>query len=209
MKSYYELLKSNVIDFDKLIIDKYHLLGLDEANTIILIKLNNLLKSGNSTLSLNKVASGVSISIEELSERVLKLVNDGFVTMKIDSKGKETFDIDQTLKRLSIIVNDEDYKKEHDERNNDIKYIVTVLEREFKKILSPIEREVVNKWVYEYKYPLTQIEYAINDALKYKNRGINYIDKVLYRKNHEEEKEEHQNSDIQNLFKKVVYDKKK
>ena len=209
MKSYYDLIKTSIIDFDKLVIEKYHLMGIDEVDAIILIKLNTLLKRGESSLSLNKIAPTMSLSIEDLSKRVMTLVSNGFIRLSLGSDKKETFSLDETFKRLSIVISDEDTIKEVATRNNDVKYVVTILERELKKILSSIEREMVNKWIYEYKYSLEEITDALNDALRYKNRGINYIDKVLYRKNHKEEEPQATSSEIQDLFKKVVYDKKK
>ena len=209
MKSYYDLIKTSIIDFDKLVIEKYHLMGIDEVDAIILIKLNTLLKRGESSLSLNKIAPTMSLSIEDLSKRVMTLVSNGFIRLSLGSDKKETFSLDETFKRLSIVISDEDTIKEVATRNNDVKYVVTILERELKKILSSIDRAMVNKWIYEYKYSLEEITDALNDALRYKNRGINYIDKVLYRKNHKEEEPQATSSEIQDLFKKVVYDKKK
>ncbi len=209
MKSYYDLLKNSIIDFDKLIVYKYHLMGLDEIDAIILIKLNNLLKKGDESISLNRIAPTMSISIEELSTRVMNLVNNGYVTL-LKKDNREVFSLDEAFKRLSIVISDEDNIKEVANKNNDVKYVVTILERELKKILSSIEREIVNRWIYEYNYSTDDIVDALNECLKYKNRGINYIDKILYRKNHKEEAEPlKKSSEIQDLFQKVVYDKKK
>ena len=47
MSKYYMFLKNNLIDFEKLIIDKYSFLGLDEVEVIILVKLHKLLSTGN------------------------------------------------------------------------------------------------------------------------------------------------------------------
>ena len=43
MSQYYTLLKNDIINFDQLLLDKYNVLGLDEVETIILIKLNKIL----------------------------------------------------------------------------------------------------------------------------------------------------------------------
>ena len=209
MKSYYELIQNNIIEFDKLVIEKYHLLGIDEASAIILIKLNYNLRRGETSLSLNKFAPTMSFPIEDLSKRILNLVENGFISLEVKD-GKESFSLDPVYKRLAIIISDEDNMKEVANRNNDVKQIVRILEKELNKILSSIEREIVNKWVYEYKFEMDDIIDAINDALKYKNRGVNYIDKILYRKNCSNESSNKVNSsEIQELFKKVVYDEKK
>jgi len=80
---------------------------------------------------------------------------------------------------------------------------VKVLEKEFKKILSPIELEMVSKWHIEYQYTDAAIEEAIIKTLRYKNRSINYVDRLL-RLNHQEVKKEPSTTEnIQELFNKV------
>ena len=208
MKSYYDLLKNNIIDFDKLMLEKYYLLGLSETDTIILIKLNNLLKHGEQSLSLNSVVPFMSIDEKECSERIVKLVQSGFIALEMTTvKSKETFNLDETYKKLSLILSGEDNAKENDEKKELLKQTISLLEKELKKILSPIEKEIVNKWFYEYQYDFSDIDEAILDALKYKNRGIQYIDRSLFKK-HTKKEEVKENSEIQDLFNQV-YAKRK
>lgn len=207
MKGYYELLKNNIIDFDKLMLEKYYLLGLNEIDTIILIKLNNLLKHGEQSLSLSTIVPFMSISETECSERIAKLVENGFISLEMATvKARETFSLDETYKKLSLVLSNEEENKENDEINNMLKQTVTLLEKELKKILTPIEREIVSKWFYEYKYSYQEIDDAILNALKYKNRGIQYIDRTLFKKQMNNDVKP--NSEIQELFKQV-YEKRK
>lgn len=203
MKRYYDLLKDNIIDFDKLILEKYYMLGLNEVEAIILIKLNNLLKKGERSLSLNEVVPFMSISEEECSERIVKLVEEGFIAIEFTNvKSKETFNLDETYRKLSLILLDENNAKASDEKKELLKETITLLEKELKKILSPIEREIVSKWYYEYQYDSKDIDEAIMNALKYKNRGIQYIDRTLFKNNNKVVQEE-TNTEIEELFKQV------
>lgn len=203
MKRYYDLLKDNIIDFDKLILEKYYMLGLNEVEAIILIKLNNLLKKGERSLSLNEVVPFMSISEEECSERIVKLVEEGFIAIEFTNvKSKETFNLDETYRKLSLILLDENNAKASDEKKELLKETITLLEKELKKILSPIEREIVSKWYYEYQYDPKDIDEAIMNALKYKNRGIQYIDRTLFKNNNKVEENE-TNTEIEELFKQV------
>lgn len=203
MKRYYDLLKDNIIDFDKLILEKYYMLGLNEVEAIILIKLNNLLKKGERSLSLNEVVPFMSISEEECSERIVKLVEEGFIAIEFTNvKSKETFNLDETYRKLSLILLDENNAKASDEKKELLKETITLLEKELKKILSPIEREIVSKWYYEYQYDSKDIDEAIMNALKYKNRGIQYIDRTLFKNNNKEVQKE-TNTEIEELFKQV------
>jgi len=187
-----------------LLLEKYRALKLDEANTIILIKLNNLLKQGKRFLVVEELVETMALSKEEVAKRIVQLVNDGFVALELSEiDAKEQFNLDETYKRLSYLL--EGVKQANQEKhvNDKIKALVKVLEKEFKKILSPIELEMVSKWHIEYQYTDAAIEEAIIKTLRYKNRSINYVDRLL-RLNHQEVKKEPSTTEnIQELFNKV------
>jgi hypothetical protein len=77
------------------------------------------------------------------------------------------------------------------------------LEKELKKILSPLEMEMVNRWYLEGNYSDQEIEEAILKALKYKNRGVSFIDRSLSSDKKRSEKPTPKGENIQELFKKV------
>lgn len=201
----YNLIKDDIISFDKLMIEKYHLLGLDETDAIVLIRLNDLLKRGERSLSLEKIAPTMKIKTEELGMRIVDLVTKGFITLELSSvDAKEVFSLDETYRRLVFLLEaeDEDLKDEAVKRK--IKATVSLLERELKKTLSPLELEMVNRWYLEGKYSDEDIEAAILKALKYKNRGVAFIDRSLAASKKETEKEPlPEGENIMDLFKKV------
>lgn len=201
----YNLIKDDIISFDKLMIEKYHLLGLDETDAIVLIRLNDLLKRGERSLSLEKIAPTMKIKTEELGMRIVDLVTKGFITLELSSvDAKEVFSLDETYRRLVFLLEaeDEDLKDEAVKRK--IKATVSLLERELKKTLSPLELEMVNRWYLEGKYSDEDIEAAILKALKYKNRGVAFIDRSLAASKKKAEKEPlPEGENIMDLFKKV------
>lgn len=201
----YNLIKDDIISFDKLMIEKYHLLGLDETDAIVLIRLNDLLKRGERSLSLEKIAPTMKIKTEELGMRIVDLVTKGFITLELSSvDAKEVFSLDETYRRLVFLLEaeDEDLKDEAVKRK--IKATVSLLERELKKTLSPLELEMVNRWYLEGKYSDEDIEAAILKALKHKNRGVAFIDRSLAASKKEAEKEPlPEGENIMDLFKKV------
>lgn len=204
MNRYYELLKNNIIDFDKLMVDKYYLLGLNEIDAIILIKLNNLIKQGKRLLSTCEIVPHMSISEETCSKRIVELVNEGFITLELSSiDAKETFNMDETYKRLSYALDLDDEKKEVVEHDNKVKSTIKTLEAEMNKILSPLELEMVNRWFLEYNYSYEEIEEAIFEALKNKTRGVKYIDRFLYNRNKKVVNSNQDGQDIMELFSRV------
>jgi DNA replication protein len=200
----YNLIKDDIISFDKLIIDKYNILGLDETDTIILIRLNDLIKRGERSLSLEKIAPTMKIKEEELGKRIVDLVTKGFITLELSSvDAKEVFSLDETYRRLAYLLEAEDESRKDELINQKIKATVMLLERELKKTLSPLELEMVNRWYLEGNYTESEIEEAILKALKYKNRGVAFIDRSLASSKKQAEKPLPQGENIQELFKKV------
>lgn len=210
----YNLIKNNTIQFDKLIIEKYSKLNLDEVDTIILIRLNDLLKRGKRLLSVEEIAPSMKISEAELGRRIVDLVTKGFITLELSSiDAKEVYSLDETYKRLAFLLEGEAQLKNDSIVNTKIKETVNLLESELKKMLSPLELEMVSRWYIEYSYSDDEIHEAILKALKYKNRGVNFIDRSLssLRKQNLEKKEPaslNSGENIQDLFNKIYVNSK-
>lgn len=99
MSKYYMFLKNNLIDFEKLIIDKYSFLGLDEVEVIILVKLNKLLNSGNK-FSIDYFTKNMTITEDVIREKLVVLINNQFIDLKLVNKS-EIYSLDDTFKRLA------------------------------------------------------------------------------------------------------------
>jgi DNA replication protein len=176
----YNLIKNDIIQFDKLIIEKYSQLGIDEVDTIILIRLNDLLKRGKRLLQVEEIAPSMKIKEEELGRRIVDLVTKGYITLELSSiDAKETFNLDETYRRLSYLLDADNQNQSDSHLNIQMKSTVKLLEKELNKILSPLELEMVSRWYLEDKYDENAIQEAILKALKYKNRGVAYIDRSL------------------------------
>lgn len=204
MKNYVNLISQNIIDFDKLMLDKYYLLNLKENEVIILIRLNKFLVRGNNTLQINDIYKTMSITKEECSQIIIDLVTKGFITLEFSSiESKETFNLNETYNRLALILNNEDSSLENEENISLEKEIVILLERELKKTLSSIELQIVSHWIYEYHYTYDEIMEAVVSSLKNKNHGVKYIDRFLYNKHKEQEKAPESSGDVKEIFNRV------
>jgi len=202
----FNLIKNNIIQFDRLLIEKYYVLDLDETDAIILIRLNDLLKQGERLFSVRAVASSMKIDESECGKRIVELVKRGFIALELSGKdAKEIFSLDETYRRLAYLLEDSEAKANDAEINEKIKYAVRLLESELKKTLSPIELEIVSRWYIEKKYDHRKIEEAILKSLKNKYRSVNYIDRLLAKEEKPAPKiaRPKEGERIQDLFKKV------
>lgn len=199
MSQYYLLLKNNLIDFEKLLLEKYSFLGLDEIDAIILIKMNKLLNAGNK-FSTEAIVKTMSITEETLKNKLVSLINNQFITLMLDGKS-EIYSLDDTFKRLTKLLEENETVINNENDNNEMQKVVTLLESEFKKVLSPLDLEIVHNWIYEDKFPYEKIYNAVMETLKLKKKSIQYVDVILNKK--EEVKKEKSSEGLQSLFNQV------
>lgn len=200
MSKYYMFLKNNTIDFEKLLIDKYSFLGLDEVEVIILVKLNKLLNSGNK-FSIDYFTKNMTITEDVIREKLVTLINNQFIDLKLVNKS-EIYSLDDTFKRLSSLLEKEENEEEKEDFNADCAKVVALLEKEFKKILSPLDLELVHRWIYEDKFDYAKIYNAIIETLKYKKTSIQYVDVILNKKE-QPNKSSNSKEGLQDLFNQV------
>ncbi|MDD2493383.1 MAG: hypothetical protein PHY83_05535, partial [Bacilli bacterium] len=103
MNRYYELLKNNFLDFNRILLDKYHQLQLNELDVVILMKLNSYLIQGAKSVSFDRLVSTMTATEEECSNHVIHMVNRGIITMELSKEsGKETYGLDELYRKLSF-----------------------------------------------------------------------------------------------------------
>lgn len=182
MKSYFDLIKNNVIDFEKTILEKYYELGLTETECLVLLRLHQYKVNGSSELNLQEIVKKLSISTDELGEVIMQLVNKDFVNLSYDEESHdlEQFSLDGTYKQLGYVFEGND--KEDKEKNLSImmKQTLQVLENKLNKMLTPLEISIVKKWFYDYNYSLDIINEEIEKVLSRKVKSVNIIDRALY-----------------------------
>lgn len=201
MNQYYMLLKNHFIDFNSLIIDKYHKLGLNETEVVILIKLNNLLNQGKKKLLADELAQSMSIAAITISKNLVELVNKGFISLTVnDIDSGEEFNLDETYKRLSYLLQDDEYNLDNLQKNQEMQEVVMFIESEFGKILKPIDLEVVSHWLNVDKFSVDKIKEAVCEVVRLKKLNVKYVDVILNKKPETKLKS---TSNLQELFNNV------
>jgi len=176
MNNFSKLIKSKVISFNEVIIESYKQLGLDEADTMILIHLHNQLLNNNNLLSITNLATKVTLSENDLSSRVLLLVQKGFLELLIGDDSQETFSLDDTYEKLGNVIDHEDMNPIS--RKDQIRQIINYIETTFQAVIKPNEIEIINAWIDE-KYTFEEIKEATLECLRMGKPYIQYVDRKL------------------------------
>lgn len=206
MSQYYMLLKNGMVDFDKLLIDKYSFIGLDEVEAMFLIKIKKIFDSNtkiSETLIINELVNVMSIDEKQIIELLVKLINSQFISLKIVDN-KETYSLDDTYKRLASLLDEDNFTEEKEQKETELKKAVSFIEKECEKLISSTELEVIKHWIDVDKYTFSQIKEATLECLKLKKKSIKNIDMMLNKfKKTEEVKKSQTKENLQDLFNSV------
>ncbi len=186
MKAFGDLIKENIISFQNSLLDNYYKLGLDETECLVLLKLQQYLNNNNCYLNTSEICKNTSLNNSDFSNIVLNLVKKDFIKLEFDeSYGLEKFSLDGCYKQLGFLLEGDEASL--DEKKNELlmRDAVENVEQALNKILSPIELNIIRRWIYEKKYKTIDINDAINKVATRKIKSVNAIDRLLFQKYNE------------------------
>lgn len=185
-----------IIDFKELILQNYKNIGLTETDAFILIELRKQAKAGMSYLNPKKLVKNVAISLDELLVVLEGLIQKNFLTLAIvknaEGKEAETFSLDPAVEKILKYNNqvlDDVILREPSKYATSEEELVDLIETQFQKQLTPLEIEIIRKWVGEDRYPLFDIKKALLDAVKANKTSLGYVDGILLKRAHAAKKE--------------------
>lgn len=208
MNNLAKLIKSKVISFTDSILENYHALGLDETEAIILINLYRQQEEGNEFLRISDLIAKMSIDERHASEKVLRLVQFGYISLEITEDGCEKFSLDQTFEKLGDLLEKGKTNSPYDHQKL-LQQVVMYTESLYAKALNAAELEIINHWI-EDGYTYDEMKAAILESLKAKKMHLRYADAILV--NQRKQKKRFENAQPDPALKAIldqVYVKKK
>lgn len=174
-----KLIKSKTISFNETLIKNYVKLNLNEIEAMILMILYNQQDEGNSYLSIKALHNKVSISLEDLSNYVMLLVQKGMIEILIDEVGKETFNLNQIIDKLGEILDNN--KVDEYDKTFIVSEIISFVEKVYVKPLTSADLLIVNDWV-DNNYDLEDIKKAVLQSTHVQKQSLKYVDAILVNK---------------------------
>ena len=167
MKQVMEIMKSRTYQIPSFIFNNYKKLKLTEKELIVLIYMYN------SQIYLNPkaISNDLNMKIENVLDIVGSLEEKGII--KIDAIDKdnlrcEKINYDSLYEKCAFLL---------DDKNTD-KDIYSKYEKELGRSLSPMEYEIIAKWLEEYDEEL--IILALKEAIYNGTTSFRYIDRIIF-----------------------------
>ena len=176
------LIQKGYVNVNKLLLENYHNFGLNELEFVILLKLFEMLKNNQVTISVATLAKKTSLTVSECSNVLNGLFDRGLVSIDLEctkqGKTKEAFNLDECIRYIESYFINEMKMKEANENENEIKKIVSLVEETFRRPLTPIELQVVVDWSSNGE-SLVDIQKALALAVSSNKLNLKYVDSCL------------------------------
>ena len=182
-----KLYKLNSYQLNRYVVKGLKSLDISINELLLIIYLTN----EKDTLDLIDIECKTSLTEEEILSTYSTLLTKGLIEVKmerVDGKISETISLDNLYNKLI-------YNEKEDKTNIVKDDIYSAFEKEFGKTLSPIEYEIINKWI-ESGISEETILAALKEAVLNGVNNLRYIDKILLDWSKKEEKDDN--------FKKII-----
>lgn len=176
------LIQKGYVNVNKLLLENYPNFGLNELEFVVLLKLFEMLKHNQVTISVSTLAKKTSMSLTECSNVLNGLFNRGLVSLDLETtkngKTKESFNLDECIKFIEDYFLNEKKSKEVSENQDEIRQVIDLIEQTFKRQLTPLELQVVVEWSQKGE-TLQAIKQALALAVGAGKLNIKYVDSCL------------------------------
>lgn len=214
----YNMINSGNINIPFFIYKNKSVFKINDSELIFLMYLDSFCEESSFNPML--YVEQLNITMDKVLEFTNKLSSIGLIEIKTNKNSNGVMEEIISLKpfhhKLLAFLIDEDNDSENN--SDESNAIYSKIEKEFGRVLTPIEYEIINAW-FESNYKVELIEAAIKEAVFNGVTSLRYIDKILYEwskkgfkgkadveKSKEKWKNKGKESEIINKPKKEVFD---
>lgn len=175
-----DYLKYITIPVNKILLDNYAKIGLDEAGVIILIKLLERYRTHNTPLNFSELLAGTTLNESELTHIIQSLIKENLLeldTHQIDGKYTETYNFEPLYSKLEDFIMLEEKAPVKDDTT--LRGLFEYIEQLYGRAISPNEYERLNSWMNDSNYQPEAIQDAVDIAYKSNITSLQYVERIL------------------------------
>lgn len=175
-----DYLKYITIPVNKILLDNYAKIGLDEAGVIILIKLLERYRTHNTPLNFTELLAGTTLNESELTHIIQSLIKENLLeldTHQIDGKYTETYNFEPLYNKLEDFIMLEEKAPVKDDTT--LRGLFEYIEQLYGRAISPNEYERLNSWMNDSNYQPEAIQDAVDIAYKSNITSLQYVERIL------------------------------
>ena len=168
MKQVINIMKSKTYQIPGFIFENFKKLKISEKELLIIIYLyNNQDKEYNP----KEISEVFGVKLEQILETINSLEEKGIITIKMKSENNVRFEVID----LSLLFEKCFYLMEKNDNKSDI---YSKYEKELSRPLSPMEYEIISRWLEDYSEELILL--GLKEAIYNGTTNFRYIDRIIY-----------------------------
>ncbi|HIW12139.1 MAG TPA: DnaD domain protein [Candidatus Salinicoccus stercoripullorum] len=168
------------VPVNKILIDKYGTLGIDEQSLVILIRLMDIYSTSDKLPEFGTLAAHTTMSENDISKIMENLIQDSLIeieTVKDQGKFIERFSLDPLFKKLIKAADPGAGEKKQDPSK--IRDLFEYVELLYGRVISPNEFQRMNSWLDDSGHSPEKIKEAIDLAYQNQVTSLQYVERIL------------------------------
>ena len=166
-----------------LLLQHFKTLGMSHDEVLLVIQLKSFLDKGILFPDIQKLASRLDLSQEEVFRLIHQLTHKKILQIKVqkDEEGKtqDIYSLDFLWEKLVRVEKQETENQESKLEKENQQNLFKLFEQQFSRPLSPIEIQTIGMWLEEDHYAVSLIEFALREAVLSQVYSLKYIDRIL------------------------------
>ncbi|OEH93415.1 DnaD domain-containing protein [Bacillus solimangrovi] len=177
------LTKGN-ISIPVILLESYPQLGIDEKEVMLLLHIHSYLDRGNTFPTPDEMAIRMSIGSQGCMEILHALLRKGCLAIEeekdLTGVMYERYTLRPLWEKLIRLIEKNEQEQEKQQAQADEGELFQMFEREFARVLSPMEYETIAIWVDQEQYSPVLIKAALKEAVISGKLNLRYIDRILF-----------------------------
>lgn len=173
-------IKYITVPINKVLLDHYSDLGLDEQSVIILIKMLENDRVSDGTPEFSELLKGTTLNQSELTRIIQLLIKEKCLeleTIKKDDHYVERFNFEPLYQRLEGFIDMSGQEKKQDDKP--LREMFDYIEQLYGRAISPNEYQRLNSWINDSNYQVDDIMNAVDVAYKSNITSLQYVERIL------------------------------
>ncbi len=178
LKQHYERFMRDQLTFSKKLLTDYRQIGMDETEVMVVLQLIRFQAENTMFPTPSEMAEVTNYDDQVVSRSLRQLMQKHLMTIEETENGAGIVDEYYSLEPLWQTLYTKDDKKSTQPTDQSVE-VFKQFEREFGRVLSPIEIETINIWLDEDQYDVRLIQQALREAVLLSKLNFKYVDRIL------------------------------
>lgn len=178
----YDWMKSGHSMVPNILLNQFHKLNVSGDEFVLILYLMTQISYAQNSNQIDHMSISLGWSQQKIFEHLNNLMDKDYLAIELvpDHNGKQSdhYTLRPLFEKLDAVFFQPEVKSkvEHEEEDTSL---VAYFEKEFGRVLSPIELEVLSNWMRVDKYPDELIKLALKQAVLNQALSFKYIDAIL------------------------------